>query len=432
MSCIEPKTVRTFLIGIVVSLASIPPSAKGKPTPPPPPAPPVQYDVIWFNAGGEFDGLTLYGVNQAGTTVVGRRTIGGVASAVSLDVATGTLTDLNSVVPMPAGWRLNRAQGINSAGQIAGNAIDNYGIQRVFVYDPSNITTPFRQVSAPGTSGQFRDINEAGDVLYRQEGATPRVYLYTHDDQQSYVLPSSLGTTLGGDFGSFFGPAGPVALNDDRLITGNVQSNSSTTAYTYNFATGTTTAIPPNYRAIEINDSGTVAGTGELRSKGSTPAKAVTYNAVGGKKQLTDLTSLATTINDLGQVAGEVITQSPVSAPDDAFIYDPVAKFWRVSGLIQDPADLALWNIQTADGIESPDIHDMSEPLVPGGYPLIVGNKRMRGSLFTDGVARQVGFILKPISSAMSSGLVSASIPEPATFVLMSIGLVPLVVRRGR
>jgi hypothetical protein len=142
--------------------------------------------------------------------------------------------------------------------------------------------------------------------------------------------------------------------------------------------------------------------------------------------------SRATTINDAGQVAGEAITTSPVSAPDDVFIYDPVAKFLRVSGLIQDPADLALWNIQTADGIESPDIHGMSEPLVPGGYPLLVGNKRMRGSLFADGIARQVGFILKPISSVMSSALVSASLPEPATFLLVSIGLVPLVVRRGR
>jgi hypothetical protein len=423
MGCIEAKTIRTFLIGTVVSLASTSAFAKGKPTPPPP-ATPVQYDVIWFNAGGEFEEITLYGVNQAGTTVVGHRTIGGVDSAMSLDVATGTLTDLNSVVPVPSGWHLDRAQGINSSGRIAGTATDNLGIQRVFVYDSSNMTTPFQQLSTTGTGDQFRDMNEAGDVLYRQNGATPGVYLYTYNDQQTTVLPSSLGTG---------GPSGPVAINDDRLMAGNVD-HTVLTAYTYQFvagATSTTTAIPPLFRAIEINDSGTVVGHGDLRSKGN-PYTAVTYNAVGGKKQLTDLRSIATSINNSGQVAGEVYATTSPSAPDDAFFYDPVAKFWRISGLIQDAADLALWNSQTADGTESPDIQGMSEPLVPGGYPLIVGNKFMPGSLFADGVRRKVGFILKPISGAMSSALVSASVPEPANCLLLSVGLLPLVVRRGR
>jgi hypothetical protein len=374
---------------------------------------------MWFNTGGEFDDLQLYGVNQAGTTVVGHRTIGGITSAISLDVATGTLTDLNSVVPVPAGWHLNSAQGINSYGQIAGMATDNFGIQRVFVYDPSNITTPFRQLSAPGAAGQFRDMNEAGDVLYRQGGATPNVYLNTHNDQQSHVLPSSLGTS---------GPGGPVALNDDRLMVGNVD-HTVLTAYTYDFVTGTTTAIPPLFRAIEINDSGTVVGHGDLRSRGN-PYTAVTYNAVGGKKQLTDLRSIATTINDSAQVAGEVYATTSPSAPDDAFLFDPVTKFWRISGLIQDAADLALWNSQTAEGTESPDIQGMSEPLVPGGYPLIAGNKFMPGSLFADGVRREVGFILKPISGAMSSALVSASVPEPATALLVVVGLLALNLRR--
>jgi hypothetical protein len=421
------------LFSAIAFLAGTSSFAKGKPTPPPPPTPPVKYDVVWFNTGGEFEDIKLYRVNQAGTTVVGRRTIGGVDSAISLDVATGSLTDLNSVVPVPAGWHLDRAQGINSSGQIAGTAIDNFGVQRVFVYDPSNITTPFRQLSTAGTGDQFRDMNELGDVLYRQDGATPRVYLYTHDDQQSHVLPSSLGTTRGGEYGSMVGPGGPVALNDSRLIAGNLESDSNSTAYTYNYVTGTTTSIPRFFRSIEINDSDTVVGPGELRSKGSPSVKAVTYNAIGGKSQLTDLTSWATTINDLGQVAGEVYTTSGTTgSPGDAFIYDPVAKFWRISGMIQDPVDLALWNNQIAGAAESPDIQGMSAPLESGGYPLIVGNKFMSGSLFADGVRRQVGFILKPITGGTMSALIAGSVPEPTTAVITTLALVPLFVAQRR
>jgi hypothetical protein len=435
MLCTELTLVRRLVFGTTICLAATAAFAKGKPTPPPPPTPPVQYDVMWFNTGGEFDDLKLYRVNQAGTTVVGRRTIGGVASAISLDVATGTLTDLNSVVPVPAGWHLDKAQGINSLGQIAGTATDNLGIKRVFDYDPSNITTPFRQLSTTGTGDQFRDMNESGDVLYRQDGATPTVYLYTHDDQDSHALPSSLGTSFGGDFGSFFGPGGPVALNNNRLIAGNIQ-NSFSTAYTYQFvagATGTTTAIPPHFKAIEINDAGTVVGSGNVKVKGTGAAAAITYNALTGKKQLTDVTSYATAINELGQVAGEVYpTSNGTGIVDDAFIYDPVAKFWRISGLIQDPADLALWKNQTAGASESPDIQGMSEPLVPGGYPLIVGARNMPGSMFPDGVGRQVGFILTPIGGGMASALVAGSVPEPTSAALLVLALLSLATRRGQ
>jgi hypothetical protein len=125
------------------------------------------------------------------------------------------------------------------------------------------------------------------------------------------------------------------------------------------------------------------------------------------------------------------MTQGAPGSPDDAFIYDPVTKFWRMSGLIQDAADLALWNNQPGV-FDSPDIQGMSEPLVPGGYPLIVGNKPMPGSLFPDGVGRHVGFILKPIGSAMSSALVSASVPEPTSLMLLIAGPLALSARRHR
>ena len=150
--------------------------------------------------------------------------------------------------------------------------------------------------------------------------------------------PAPSGPRAGGAYGSFVGPGGPVALNNNRLIAGNRESGSAT-AYTYDYASGTpgtTTTIPPYFRSIEINDAGTVVGSGDLKGKGAPTIKAITYNAVGGKKQLTDLTSYATAINELGQVAGEVYsTSGSPGTPDDAFIYDPVAKFWRISGLIQ-------------------------------------------------------------------------------------------------
>jgi hypothetical protein len=129
---------------------------------------------------------------------------------------------------------------------------------------------------------------------------------------------------------------------------------------------------------------------------------------------------------------GEVCTtHGAPGSPDDDFIYDPVAKFWRVSGLIQDATDLALWNNQPGV-FDSPDIQGMSEPLVPGGCPLTVGNKPMPGSLFPDGVGRQVSFILKPIGSAMSSALKAAAVPEPTAILLLAVGLMTLPARRRR
>jgi hypothetical protein len=315
-------------------------------------------------------------------------------------------------------------------------ATDNLGMERVFMYDPSSLTTPFRQISATGTRGQFRDMNDAGDVLYHQNDATPRVFLYTHDDQQWHVLPANLGTTRGGEFGSFAGPGGPVVINNNRLIAGNVEVGSTTTAYTYDYATGLTTQIPRYFRSIEINDAGTVVGPGDLKGKGSLTAKAITYNAVGGKKQLTDKNSSATTINEFGQVAGEIHSTSGSSRiTDDAFIYDPVAKFWPISTLLQDSThDIDLWKSQVTLG-GAPDIQGISEPLAPGGYPLILGHKLVPGSMFPDGIQRRLGFILKPISSAMSSGLVGGSVPEPTTFfllILLMLGLLSLLVVHDR
>jgi hypothetical protein len=52
--------------------------------------------------------------------------------------------------------------------------------------------------------------------------------------------------------------------------------------------------------------------------------------------------------------------------------------------------------------------------------------------MFLDGIERRLGFVFTPISGAMASALVSASVPEPSSCSVVAIALLSLNAARRR
>jgi hypothetical protein len=339
---------------------------------------------------------------------------------VSIDVATGSVTDLNNALPdIPNGWQLTSARGITDSGRIAGEALDNSGTRVLYVYDATD-TNRFQPVGV-GVGGniRYRDMNDAGDLLYAEFGSS-NSWLNKHDNQPTVALPTSLMQA-----GQYF-TTGPVAINDGLITAGNTAGNSSTTAYVYD--TNTTTNIPKYFRSVEINNAGTVVGLGSLSTKGNPTLVAMKY-ANGVKTPLvSNVASEAFDINDDEQVVGRI--DSTTRSSSTAFLYDPNQGFWSLNDLIQDTnQDEAYWlSYGYNDGMS---VQAMSERL-SSGYPVIVGDRTVSGSMFSDGIDRHLGFILTPIGGGMASALVAGSVPEPTSVALLILGLLSLVIRRGR
>jgi hypothetical protein len=423
IACINQSVVA---LGIAATVGVVSAEAKGKPTPPPAPVPPVRYDITWFNTSGQYDDLSIYNVNNLGTTAVGSIRTSSGNQAVSIDLMTGVVSDLNSLTGIPSSWQLTSARGITDASRVAGEAINNLGNRVLFAYDPGD-STPFQPISAGLPLIRYRDMNNQGDVLYAQSDSTiVRNYLYTHDDEQSHQLPSSLWTA-----GGLIPSAGPQTVNDNRIIAGN-RDQGLTSAYVYNYSTNATTNIPASFRSVEINNQSVVAGRGSLSSRGNPTQTAMKY--AGGVKTplVSNRDSEAFDINDVGQIVGRLYD----SNPDTGFLFDPTSGFWSLNDLLQDNAqDTAIWystdNNPNDSFFQDIEVEAMSEPLV-AGYPLIAGNKLLPASTFPDGVQRRLGFILTPISGATATSLVAVSAPEPVSLYMIATGLLPLLTKRSR
>jgi hypothetical protein len=359
-------------------------------------------------------------VNGQGTTAVGSQTIGGITQAVTIDVATGTVTDLYALLQpdIPVSWQLTSARGSTDLGRIAGEAIDSSGNRVLYVYDPAD-TPRFQPVGVGfGSRISYRDMNDAGDLLFAQNGSS-NSYLYI--DPQTIALDSALMQP--GDCACI----GPQAVNNGRVIAGN-RDLGSTSSYVHNYITIATTNIASFFEATEINNTGTVVGSGSLSNKGHPIRVAMKY-ASGVKTPLTNLSSDAVDINDAGQVAGRINATNRSIAT--AFLYDPTRGFWSLNDLIQDTAqDEAYWTNGASLSV-SLSVQGMSEP-TSSGYPVMVGNRTVLGSMFPDGVARNLGFILTPINSATLSALVAGSVPEPSSCLLLAIALLSLNAARRR
>jgi hypothetical protein len=120
---------------------------------------PVMHAVIWDTSAGIYTDLgkpnfssMLSSINASGQAV-GSETatttaIGGYGYAVIGDVASGILTNLNSLVTnLPTGWSLVRAFDISDTGQILVYANDTAGVVHYALLTPS--TTPVALPAAP-------------------------------------------------------------------------------------------------------------------------------------------------------------------------------------------------------------------------------------------------------------------------------------------
>jgi hypothetical protein len=226
------------------------------------------------------------------------------------------------------------------------------------------------------------------------------------------------------------GVPGPLTINDNRVIAGNRDGRfSTTTAFVYDYDTSTTTNIPSHFRAIEINNDGTVVGRGSLSARSNTTKTAMSY-ASGVRTSLSNRESEATDINNAGQIVGRITDVQPATG----FLHTVGIGFWPLDNLLQDnPQDTSLWFSKDPrdNFFQEQQIEAMSEPL-SGGYPVIVGYKQVPGFMFSDGVQRRMGFILRPISSAMSSALTVGSVPEPMGAMLFALAILPLVATTRR
>lgn len=417
------RLIVSFALIAVVPATSASVFAKGKPNNEQP-RPPIYYDVTWVEEIDQYDRLFFYDVADSGTTIVGTGFVGETQHAISIDVSTGIVTDLNQLISdldasqLPPGWqptwRLTTARHLNSDGTFAGNVTDQNGFRRPYKYDP-NATNPISVFGQVGTSTYYphvKDMNDAGDVLYAQQiGDGPTTYHIHTFDGQTVDLDAGLESV--------------TALNVDRVVVGNVSHPDSAYigAYTYDVGTDVMTNIPPYFQARDINNQGIVAGGGSLTGQGNVNIEAVHYSADDGKWLLDEngSNSWATTINNAGQSSGRINIRDR-KVPDTSFIYDPVEGFWSINDLINDtPEDTSIW-FAGKIVYNVPDVSAISEPLADG-FPLMVGSKTVPASHHPSGEDTEVAFILTPFTLASANG---SPVPEPTGLVLLTTALVVL------
>ena len=133
---------------------------------PPPSQAPVEYQLTLF--GESEQQIDVRNMNSAGQVVGDALDANGGTYAFVWHSSTG-IVDLNDIANVPAGWHLLGARGINSSGQIAGQARNLTTAQLVaFRYEPTSGDVEIMETfSAENHLAGFYDpINESGDVLY--------------------------------------------------------------------------------------------------------------------------------------------------------------------------------------------------------------------------------------------------------------------------
>src|SRR5215471_14629400 len=101
--------------------------------------------------------------------------------------------DLNDLIPAGSGWELNVANGINDAGQIVGNGADS-GAQHAFLLTPIYKAFVQPPINVDGSS-----------VFSAKRGAVPVKFTLTqYDAPTCTLLPATIGVTrtAGGTLGS--------------------------------------------------------------------------------------------------------------------------------------------------------------------------------------------------------------------------------------
>ncbi len=347
----------------------------------PPAQPPVHYTITQIGSlGGE---LLAFDVN-ADKTVVGKLVdAAGIENAFVWTSESG-LQNLNDVATVMVNgqvsdsWRLASARGINSSGQIAGNAeeIANPGHWVAYRYDPATGIAELMPTFSTENHrcGEYEPINELGELVY-----------YAPDgDVENIYVDSPIG------FFEYTAPGYVYGLNNTGQVVGNL----------YVLELGNSpedNAVLTDYpvdgpRPRGINDLGQL--TGSFDFKGG--QRAFRYEPITGLLENLDSrkngNSYGEHINLSGDVSGSLWGKF---SPGDAI---PVL-FTEDHGVIAlddtvdlPENDLTLWDAAVEGGarrsIESMTNRDAT------GFPTILVSRYF----YIDGVPSRVSFLLTPKS----------------------------------
>ncbi len=325
------RSVAFLTLALVVGLlcGGLAWAAKPPKPPPPPPPPTVSYSLVMLGTLGGTNSwaedVNAFGdvVGGAGTTPDGHR-------HAFLYTAELGMEDLNDVAPVPDGWVLDIAYGINDLGQIVGNSGS-----RGFRYTPAgDQAAEFLDLGALGMRGA-RAINDFGDVAGTciDEEGRERVCLYTDGDGLIQLpLPSD---------GRLWRPR---AINNAGQIVGYTTTvRKEAVRYTPGVGViplGTIKQVVDAEwsEGMDINDAGQVVGRATVRRL---TYHAFRYPDAVGMKDLGTLggsSSFAFGINS----AGDVVGWSQTAAGEDAiFLYTNADGMVNLSTSI-DPADVPV------------------------------------------------------------------------------------------
>jgi probable HAF family extracellular repeat protein len=345
----------------------------------------VQYTVTLLNPGGGI-GAAPYAINDTGQ-------VAGVMSGdpyrAFLYEKDGPMRDLGSL----SATGNSAALAINSHGWIAGYADNAFYARHAVIFSDNGSVQDLGTLG--GVNSSAYGINDSGRVV--------GVAALANGDGHAFMYSQQQGMQDLGTFGGAVSSAS--AINSAGAVVGLASLRSpsgsgdiGTHAFLYTAVDGMRdlgTLGGQNSVATAINSAGQIAGYSEFSS---TPElyHAALWNADGS---LTDLASLspyyskAFAINDAGQVVGDMKINA---------IGDRHAFLWNGSAMIDlndliDPS--SGWTLEVATGINS--------------YGQIVG----QGSF--PGYRHRGAFLLTPV-------------PDPATLLLLSAGLLGVLSRRRR
>jgi probable HAF family extracellular repeat protein len=339
----------------------------------------AQYTVTVLNPGGGIGAVPL-GINDAGQIV------GGMSSnpiRAFLYENSGPMRDLGSL--SPTGY--SAAYAINLHGQIAGDSQITTYSQHAVLFSTDGSIQDLGTLGGPVSDA--RDVNDLGQAVGHAALANGEGHAFIYSQKQGMRDLGGLGGS-----GSY-----ALAINNAGTVVGHayLPGNGAYHAFRYTAAEGMRdlgTLGGLNSLAMDINAAGQIVGFSDL-SFSSVLHHAVLWNADG---LLTDLGSLsayeseAYAVNDAGLVVG----YAQINAIGDGHAF-----LWNGSAMV----DLNTL-VKPFGGVlyGATDINSAGQIVAWGSYP---------------GYGSAGAFLLTPV-------------PEPATLVLLSAGLLGILSRRRR